>query len=89
MIRYVSMTDNLMTWWIKADDGREAVLVFFCYSAMAADIVVRNAELRGDMSNITVHTMPPVFSQTVRVTSLNHNDCPKWYYRNSVKTMED
>ena len=89
MIKYVSMVDEFMTWWIKADDGRKAILVFYCYSALAADIVVSNAQQRGDMSNIRVSSTSPIFSQTCRVTSLNHNDCPKWFYRNSVKQMEN
>ncbi len=85
MMQYVSMTDDFMTWWIKADDGRQVKLVFYCYSSLAANIVANNAQQRGDMSDIKVRNTPPVFSQTVRVTCLNHNDCPRWFYRNSVK----
>jgi hypothetical protein len=84
------MTDEFMTWWLQADNpGCQSKLVFYCYSTLAADIVVINAHQRGDMSHIEVTKMPPMFSQTVRVTSLNHNSARAWYFRNSVKEMSD
>ena len=87
MIQYVSMTDTFMTWWIQADDGRQVKLVFLCYSELAADIVMRNAVRRGDMMDIEVSPTAPIFSKKCRVTALNHNDYPRWFYRNSLRTM--
>lgn len=87
MIYYVTMTDVFMTWWIKADDGRTVKLIFTCYSSLAADIIVNNAARRGDMLQIHKSKGNPEFDDDkYKVTYVNHNDYPRWFYKNSLVT---
>jgi phosphoribosylformimino-5-aminoimidazole carboxamide ribonucleotide (ProFAR) isomerase len=82
---YVTMTDKFMSGWGPCENKINK-LIFECENREEADIVMTNAENRGDMKNINLATKKPYYSTSrYYAQTKNKEEYPSWYKQGFFK----